>query len=64
MVSYENLFPLEYLNSDNADKRKQEFLSTYEKADVQYYLIFLNEKAIGVVKILTLDNILRYNMNI
>lgn len=54
--TYENLFPLEYLNRDTADKRKQEFLSTFEEADVQYYLIFLNEKAIGVVKILILDN--------
>lgn len=51
--TYRNIFPSEYLNSDTADQRRQEFLKSYKSSSVHYYLVCEDKTAAGIVKIET-----------
>lgn len=51
--TYQALFPKQYLEMDTVEKRKEEFLNSVTNDNIQYYLVFENEIAVGIVKILT-----------
>lgn len=55
--TYQNIFSKEYLGTDTIDKRKEEFLDSLANDNIQYYLVSENDNAIGIVKLMTEDNI-------
>ncbi len=55
--TYQNIFSKEYLRTDTIDKRKEEFLDSLAHDNIQYYLISENHNAIGIIKLMTEDNI-------
>lgn len=55
--TYQNIFSKEYLSTDMIDKRKEEFMDSLANDNIQYYLVFENDIAIGIVKLIMEDNI-------
>ncbi|MBD5508687.1 MAG: GNAT family N-acetyltransferase [Lachnospiraceae bacterium] len=55
--TYQNIFSKEYLGTDTIDKRKEEFMASLANDNIQYYLVSDNDNAIGIVKLMTEDNI-------
>ena len=55
--AYENLFPLEFIETDTVEKRKEEFLSSCKDKEIDYFLIYVSEKPIGIIKIRHYENI-------
>ena len=53
--AYKNIFPIEYIMADTAEKRKQEFLEALYKENCKYYLVYENDSCAGMVKVI-LDN--------
>lgn len=49
--AYENVFPKDYIDTDTAEVRKEEFFNALVNENYHYYLIYKNEKAIGMFKI-------------
>lgn len=54
--AYEDMFPTEYLYADTPDKRTQEFLESYSKEEIYYYLMYEDEKAVGIVKLICTES--------
>lgn len=55
--TYQNIFSKEYLETDTINKRKEEFMDSLDNNNIQYYLVTENDNAIGIVKLVTKDNI-------
>ncbi len=49
--AYRDIFPEEYLNEDTPDKRTEEFLESLHHKNIFYYVIYEEEKAVGIVKV-------------
>ncbi len=50
--TYANVFPMEYLQADTSEKRKQEFLDSCKNQNIFYYLIEEAGLAVGVLKVM------------
>lgn len=50
--AYADVFAEEYLNADTPEKRKQEFLESSGCKDISYYIVYEDEKAIGIAKVI------------
>lgn len=55
--TYQNLFPKQYLEMGTIERRKEEFLNSVTNDNIQYYLVLENDIAVGIIKILTGNNI-------
>lgn len=55
--TYRDIFPKEYLATDTVGKRKEEFMDSLAYDNIQYYLVFVDDDAVGIVKVLTEDNV-------
>ena len=49
--AYEGLFPAEYIDTENSEKRKQEFIESFSNKDIFYYVIYEEVIPVGIVKI-------------
>lgn len=49
--AYKDIFSAEYINQDTPEKRKQECTGALEKKGSRYYLILVQNVAIGIIKI-------------
>lgn len=49
--AYEGLFPTEYIDTENSEKRKQEFMDTLQDERYQYFLVYDEDICIGILKI-------------
>lgn len=49
---YVGMFPEDFLNEDTPEKRKQEFIASCGCEDVFYYIMYEDDKAVGIVKVL------------
>ncbi len=49
--AYVGMFPEDFLNGDTPEKRKQEFIDSCGCEDVSYYIMYENDKAVGIVKV-------------
>lgn len=49
--AYEGLFPAEYIDTDNSEKRKQEFKDVLQDERYQYFLVYDGDICVGIVKI-------------
>lgn len=49
--AYADMFPEEYLCTDTQGKRTQEFLESCNNKDIHYFLLYSDETAIGIVKV-------------
>jgi len=54
--AYKDMFPQEYLETDTKEKRTEEFLQSCNSDNINYYLIYTEEIAVGIVK-LELDSL-------
>lgn len=54
--AYENTFPLEFIETDTIEKRKEEFLAAWKDEDIEYFLLYV-EEPIGIIKISYYENI-------
>lgn len=50
--TYVDIFAEEYLNEDTPEKRTQECLDAWNDENISYYIIYVAEKAAGIVKII------------
>lgn len=55
--TYQNLFSKEFLKTDTIDKRKKEFLDSLTNENIQYYLVFEHDNAIGIIKLIIKDSL-------
>ena len=55
--AYQDIFPKEYLEADTIDKRKEEFKASLAYDNIAYYLVFEDDNAAGIVKILTENSV-------
>ena len=49
--AYEGLFPAEYIDTENSEKRKQEFKDVLQDERYQYFLVYDEDICVGIVKI-------------
>ena len=49
--AYEGLFPAEYIDTENSEKRMQEFMDTLQDERYQYFLVYDEDICVGIVKI-------------
>lgn len=49
--AYEGLFPAEYIDTENLEKRKQEFKDALQDERYQYFLVYDEDICVGIVKI-------------
>lgn len=49
--AYKDIFSVEYINQDTPEKRKQECIGALENKRSRYYLILVQNIAIGIIKI-------------
>ena len=49
--AYEGLFPAEYIDTENSEKRKQEFKDALQDERYQYFLVYDEDICVGIVKI-------------
>ena len=49
--TYREIFSTEYINQDTPEKRKQECIGALENKRSRYYLLFVQNVAIGIIKI-------------
>lgn len=49
--AYEGLFPAEYIDTENLEKRKQEFKDALQDERYQYFLVYDENICVGIVKI-------------
>ncbi len=49
--AYEGLFSTEYIDTENSEKRKQEFIDTLRDERYQYFLVYDEDICVGIVKI-------------
>lgn len=50
--AYEGVFPESFLREDTTEKRKQEFLSSFDNRDIFYYLVYEDTTPIGIIKVI------------
>ena len=50
--AYADMFPEEYLCTNTQGKRKQEFLESCNNKDIHYFLLYSDEMAVGIVKVI------------
>ena len=49
--AYKDLFPTEYIDTDNLEKRKKEFVDALQDERYQYFLVYDEDICVGIVKI-------------
>lgn len=54
--AYKDVFPEEYLNEDTSDKRTREFIESCNSKDIIYYVIYEEQRAVGIVKVICVEN--------
>lgn len=55
--TYRDIFPKEYLAADMIAGRKAEFMDSFTYDNIHYYLVSVDEGAVGIVKVKTEDNV-------
>ncbi len=50
--AYNEMFPIEYLEEDTPQTRTNEFLEACNNNGINYYIIFEDEIAVGIVKVI------------
>lgn len=53
--AYEYVFPKEFMDADTAEARQAEFLNAFINENSHYFLVYKDESAIGIVKIVIME---------
>lgn len=49
--AYADVFPEDFLNEDTSERRAQEFLEACGCKNISYYIVYEEDKAVGIVKV-------------
>lgn len=55
--AYADVFPEDFLNEDTSERRAQEFLEACGCKNISYYIVYEEDKTVGIVKVRNESNV-------